>query len=240
MKCLIALLVWCVEPALAEEAGTTGKKPQNPPFKEVQVLPVDEAAQQPDFVEFRKKLIVAVKKRDRAFLIEHLADDVDNVCAGIHGIQAFVSFYGLAGKTESGYEESFIWEEMQEFLALGGAFEDGEFQVPYVFTQFPDEFDAFEFGVIVGKNVNVREHPSADAPVIAKKSYTIVRIWDEATGPESKDPESGILYNWTQVGLPTGEIGYIYEKYVRLAINCRAGFQKRDGTWKMTFFVCGD
>ncbi|MBP8129554.1 MAG: SH3 domain-containing protein [Candidatus Hydrogenedentes bacterium] len=240
MKMFLVVLLACVAPAASGQPAVPGEAPENPPFKEAQVLPADEAAHQPDFLEFRKQLIAAVAKRDRASLIEHLADDVSNELAGVLGLPEFISFYGLTGKTDTGHDESFIWEELKEILALGGTFRDGAFHAPYLTTQFPDEFDAFEFAVITGKDVNVRQGPGTNTRVVAKKSYTIVRVLDWGDSPEATLSAGEKTYGWVRVGLPTGETGYVYGKYVRSPIACRAIFQKRGGAWKLAIFVCGD
>ena len=53
---------------------------------------------------------------------------------------------------------------MIRVLALGGSFnEETTFMAPYTYSKFPDEFDAFEHGVVIGENVKVRKEPNSMA-----------------------------------------------------------------------------
>jgi hypothetical protein len=53
------------------------------------ILPVDEAAREPDFFAFRARLLVAVGERDTSYLYGILADDVHNSFGGDGGLAEF-------------------------------------------------------------------------------------------------------------------------------------------------------
>jgi hypothetical protein len=89
--------------------------------------------------------------------------------------------------------------------------------------------------------VNLRERPDGEARVIDRLSYNIVKI-DEAaaikrkTGPKEDD----WVYEWHKIETLGGKKGWVKAEYVRSAVDYRAGFEKKKGVWKMTFFVAGD
>ena len=121
-------------------------------------------------------------------------------------------------------------------LALGGKFEaDRTFLAPYIYSNFPDKFDAFEHGAIIGENVRVRREAHARATVLRNLSFDIVKVI-EWTAKRSPGEKSG----WIAVELADGQRGFVSEDYIRSPINYRAIFQKQGDTWVMTAFIAGD
>ena len=195
------------------------------------LYPVDEATQNPSFFVFRARLLEAVQQRDTAFLYSILAPDILNSFGGDGGIAEFREMWN------PDLPDTELWKTLMSVLAYGGTFQGSTFAAPYMFSRFPDELDAFEYGVIVGENVNVRERPSAAAPVTATLSYDIVKVveWDA-----KQDEKPGSQHTWIKVSLANGSHGYVAERYIRSPIDYRAGFEQRNGRWLLGTLVAGD
>jgi hypothetical protein len=203
--------------------------------QERKLLPVDEAEKDASFKVFRDKLIGAVKKRDAKYVLSIVDPKIQNGFGGYDGIANFRKQW----KIDSPKSE--LWNELLFALTNGGAFMRGGktkiFAAPYVYSNFPDDLDAFEYSAIIGENVRLRAKPDTGAPVVANLSYNIVKV-DYQNSVESK-PNSG-KYTWLRVEIPGGEKGFVSEKFVRSSIDYRAGFEKKGGQWKMIFFLAGD
>jgi hypothetical protein len=127
--------------------------------------------------------------------------------------------------------DSTLWTVLGEILRLGGSFEpDGSFVAPYTFSRFPDDLDGFESLVVIGTGVALRAAPRPDAPLIARLNYDIVTV---ATPP---DPAAA----WVEVRTPDGRSGHVAAALLRSPIDYRAGFARRDGEWRMIYFIAGD
>lgn len=203
--------------------------------KEYQVLPVDEARNDASFLAFRKKFIAAVKRKDVKFLLAALDRDIKGSFGGDNGIKDFKAMWKLDAP------DSQIWKQLSIVLNNGGTFstESGSktFCAPYSFTLFPAEFDAFEHQVILGNNVNLREKPDARAAVAAQLSYNIVKVdFDSSV----KKPGSEDDYAWYKIETLGGKKGYVSAEFVRSPIDYRGCFEKKNGAWKMIFFLAGD
>ena len=203
-------------------------------------IPMDEADQNPDFKKFRDDLINAIKKKDLKFLLEHTDDKINYSFGGCDEdtiIKGFIKFW----KLDENPEKSEIWYELGEVLRLGGAFNDDKtsFTAPISFAaRGYGELDAYEGSVIIGENVNVRSEPSSKSKVIARLSYCVVRSdGQNETGSETINGET---YPWVAISTLDGVKGYVFGKYVRSPIDYRACFVKKNGVWKMVFFVNGD
>jgi hypothetical protein len=209
--------------------------------QEKYVKPVDEAAKDPSFLAFRKKLIAAAEKKDWRFIYSIVDPKISTSFGDDSGIAAFKGRWGLEDK------DTKFWKEFLPVIKNGGAF-TGEgrnrlnyFSAPYTFSSWPDDVDGFEYLAIFGNRVNLREKPSMDGRVISQLSYNVVGIDEEAsirkkTGPGEYDFE----YDWYKVKTLGGMEGFVKPEYVRSHIDYRAGFEKKRGVWKMTFFLAGD
>ena len=194
------------------------------------LYPVDDAYRDPSFFLFRARLFQAIQQRDTAYVTGILSPSVKNSFGGSGGIAEFKQFWKLERA------DSKFWKTVNEVLALGGSFQTAHtFMAPYTYSKFPDEFDAFEHGVVVGENVIVRKQPALDSAVIATLSYDIVRVADWK-------PKQDELKNQGRVNvvLKDGSKGYISEDYIRSPIDYRAIFEKRDERWQLAALVTGD
>ena len=203
------------------------------------VRPVDEGSQDASFATFRKKVIAAAERNDVKYIISILDQAIKSSFGGHDGVKDFKSFWKINEKT------SRFWQEFLLVIRNGGKFDhEGRtpmFVAPYIFTAMPEDLDQFEYHAIFGNNVNLREKPSADARVIDRLSYNIVKIDEPAavkrkTGPGEWDWTSA----WHKVETLGGKKGWVKAEFVRSPVDYRAGFEKKRGAWKMVFFVAGD
>jgi hypothetical protein len=186
---------------------------------------VDQAAANAAFLQFREQLLQAIGRKDAAFVESILAPDVRNEIEGETGVAAFRS------KWHPDQAASKLWTVLGDILRLGGSFEpDGSFAAPYTFSRFPDDLDSIETLVIIGSGVALRSAPRLDAPLLARLSYELV----------TADDPSRPITGWVRVRTETGQVGYVAEHLVRSPIDYRAGFAKRDGTWRLIYLVAGD
>ena len=200
------------------------------------LYPVDEADLSPSFFVFRARLLGALAMRDTAFVYRHVAPDIRTSFGADGGIADFREHW------DPGNPRSELWPLLMQTLAHGGTFssnpasEDSLFRfvAPYTFSAFPEHLDAFTHLVIVGAGVRVREAPGLEAPVIAALSYDVVRLPEDSPAAHEDTP------GWTPVLLASGRTGYVSSAYVSSPLDYRAGFERRNGRWMMTFFVAGD
>lgn len=215
MRYLILLILVCAGPVVLSS--------QTPR----QLLPVDEAATQPDFFAFRAELITAVARRDAAAILAVVDPDVRNSFGGDDGIEGFRKKWRLE-EPDSGF-----WQEFGTVLALGGTFEGPDrFVAPYTFARWPDGVDSFEHLAVVGSGVSARAAPRDDLPAMARVDFAIVRM-----GPGGYVIDSA---PWQGVVLPDGRQAHVRSDSVRSPIDYRASFMRRQGTWRLLMFLAGD
>jgi len=198
------------------------------------VMPVDEAGKDASFLAFREKLIEAVKKRDAKFVLSVVDPNIKNGFGGTDGVAEFKKHWKL-NSPKSG-----LWKELLAVLTHGGTFDKrrrNSFYAPYLFTNFPEDIDQFEYQAIFGNNVNLREKPDLNAPIIASLSYNIVKV-DHQNSIKSPANEEDVL--WVKVETMGGKKGFVKPEFVRSSIDFRAGFEKKKGKWVMVFFLAGD
>ncbi len=226
MKCVFLVMLLFVIPALGQERF---------------LMPVDEAAQEASFLAFRTKLIAAVERRDVNYIISILDPKIELSFGGESGVADFKKMWKINAKN------SRFWGEFSKVIKNGGAF-SGEgknklstFSAPYTFSSWPEDIDGFEYLAIFGNNVNLRERPAADAPIVDKLSYNIVKPNDAgSTKIKGGRGESDWEYDWIKVETLGGKTGFVKAEFARSHIDHRAGFTKKRGLWKMTYFISGD
>lgn len=203
---------------------------------ENKVFPVDEAAKNPDFLQFRQELLIALEQKNLGFLVKHIDDNIKVSFGGYHGIEDFIKYWELDQQPQ----QSKIWKTLKDTLELGGKFEENNlnsFIAPYTFLSRKIT-DSYSQLIITGTDVRIRKKPSLQGEIIGSLSYDIVTSMFEDNLPSTTI--NGETYLWVKIKTQTGIEGYVYGKYVRSPIDYRANFQKRGDSWKMIFFVAGD
>ena len=214
--CLLALVV-----AVLGAIPCTAQTPRS-------LMPVDAAASRPDFFSFRAHLQSVLARHDADALLQVLDPKIKVSFGGDDGIEDFKKFWRIQEP------DSKLWEELATVLALGGSFDGSDtFTAPYTFSQWPRDLDSFENVAVTGSDVRIRTEPRIDAPTIARVSFSVLRLDDEAARSDWSTQE------WTAVRI-NGRKGYIATRYLRSPIDYRARFVYSDGRWRLTFFVAGD
>jgi hypothetical protein len=212
--------------------------------QELKLFPVDEAAKDPSFKRFRDRLILAVKKHDRRFLVSILHPKILNSFGGDGGIKEFVSMSKLNSPSSK------VWSELLEVLSLGGSFnrQGGQkyFEAPYVSSRWdtiqyrlPPDGDAFSHSAIISTNVPAYSMPNVVSPVAIYLSYDVVAVDYERSIYNNTNTEFEELL-WVKIKTLKGKEGYVQAGNIRSAVGQRAYFKKIRGKWLMDAFVGGD
>jgi hypothetical protein len=186
--------------------------------------PVDDAASRPDFFSFRARLQQAIANRDAAAVLGVVDRHIKNSFGDDNGIDAFREMW------KPHQPDSELWNELGTVLSLGGGFSGADtFVAPYVFSEWPDDVDAFEHVAVIGTDVRIRASAGTAGPVLGSVSYAIlpVRRTDDTTE------------GWLPVTLD-GRTGHVSTVFTRYAIDYRAIFSHVSGEWRLVTFVAGD
>ena len=217
---LIAFLASCSRPAAVET-------PPPPVAGGQRLPPIDEASKDPSFLKFRDGLLQAVNRHDASHVLSILDPAIRNSFGGDGGIAEFKEMW----KPENADSE--LWDVLRFILTHGGAFSDGTFVAPYIFSSFPerpDDDESFRYGAVVEDNVILRSKPDANALAAATLSYHVVKQLDEDGLPEG----------WIKVATTDGTTGYLPAKLYRNIVDYRAIFAKKNGGWRMQMLLAGD
>lgn len=129
------------------------------PARGLRLAPVDEAARYPDFLQFRTALRQIIARRDVPALLAVIHPNIKNSFGGDDGVEQFKRIW----RPEQ--LDSHVWNELDALLSLGGTFSGPDtFVAPYVYANWPQEFDAFDYWAVIGRNVRVRR---PETPVVA-------------------------------------------------------------------------
>ncbi len=190
------------------------------------LLPTDEAVRDPQLFAFRAQLQAAIARHDMQAVLDAVHPNIKNTFGGDDGIENFKRLWKLQGG------ESELWDKLGTVLALGGSFQNKDnFVAPYIFSRWPERFDAFEHAAVVGTGVRVRSQPSAQGTILTSLTFDIVKV-------EPRSPN--LSRDWTPVKLRDGRKGYIASRYVRSSVDYRASLSRENGRWRLNFFVAGD
>jgi hypothetical protein len=146
----------------------------HPAAQVARIYPVDEAAQDSEFFAFRGR-IVALQKRDTAFLYSVVSEHIKNSFGGDDGIAAFKE------KWRPEEPDSKLWSTLAEVLAFGGRFDASKnFFAPYWYAVEPKGGgdDPFVYGVIVGREVKVRREPNATSAALGDLDFDVIKVKD--------------------------------------------------------------
>ncbi len=208
--------------------------------QEVKLFPVDEASRDVSFKRFRDRLLSAVRRRDRKYLLSVLHPRIMNSFGGNQGVKGFVEQWKLNSPNSQ------IWTELLTILSMGGSFEERgqKFYAPYVSSRWetvrgrlPRSLDdAFCCGAVIEIKVGMHSRPDPSAPVLAVLSYDIVEVDHGA----SIDAATGEELPWVKIKTLKNQDGYIRKEQLRSPTDYRASFRKVRGRWLMEALVAGD
>jgi hypothetical protein len=199
--------------------------------QERKLEPVDEARRDLSWATFKNRLLDAVMRRDRKFVLGILDRNVRVGVDGANGVAEFSKQWHLDA------EDSPLWRDLPTALFLGAAYlKHGggprELCSPYVLAQWPRGMDPHAYGAIISKDALVKSAPSIAASTLVTLSYDIVPVADW----EIADQAADYPQKWTKIKLKDGE-GYVPEEQIRSPIEQTACFVKTENGWRMTAFA---
>ena len=198
--------------------------------QERKLAPVDEAGGDASWVSFRNRLLAALEKRDRKFVLGVLDRNVRNGSDAPRGVAEFRKQWSLDA------DDSPLWRELSSSLFLGSAWlarekRPRELCAPYVLAKWPADLDPVAHGVVVAREALVKSAPSSGSQTLVTLSHVVVPVADW----EVDDQETGSRQKWVKIRM-TGAEGYVPEEQVRSPVEHAACFVKTEGGWRMTVF----
>lgn len=194
--------------------------------------PEDQAPRDAALVRVRAVILKATQARDFNQLQPHVSPRIQLDYGGGAGLPLMRKRFAAKGSP--------LWEELRWVMEHGGRFEkDGSFAAPYLHSMETGGLDPFEAGGIVVDKVVARAQPRADAPEVATLGRVVVKVTDWKHSDKTPSP----FYkrtDWVKLELSGKREAWIEAKHVRSVVDYRAGFEKKGGAWKMTFFLAGD
>jgi hypothetical protein len=206
--------------AHAAEAPAPGRLP-----------PIDEAAKDPSFVQFRNELKAVIARKDAAKLFTYLASDIHLSFGGDYGAPEFHQMWKPFDK------DTKVWSVLGLIVDNGGKFiAPGGFAAPYAYAAFPEDLDALSYVVVTNPAAALREKPNADARAIGKLNYDIL----EVVKSSGKMQHEAGPNDWDEVRTAASQRGYVLSSDVRSPVEYRAIFERRNGKWVIQTLIAGD
>ncbi len=205
----------------------------------IHLPPVDQAAKDPDLVQYRNRLRAAIAARDTDAVLALACDDIFLSFGGNGGLAEFRQYLTVppemlseeyrdqAGAMREGY-----WRDLENTLARPGYFDgSNEFWMPlYWQIELPEDMDPYTTYFVDGTQVLLRAGPSRSDPVVNRLSHELVTVVDY-------DPDSTYL----KVRTGDGQSGYTHRDYLYSIIGYRAQLTRSgNGQWQLCTFVAGD
>lgn len=197
----------------------------------------DEAASDPSFAAFRKELRQAVRQHNWDAVLK-ICDPHMTYTFGPPGNkpmpQAFRSFW------EAQPQEKF-WDKIAKVLDGGGIFANkNTFTAPYSYGCWPKDVDEFTHVAVTSKQATIFEKADPNSRQFKEIGYCLVKTADN-------DGQNYDRSKWQKIELPKDyqnalkiRWGFLRKSDCAHHLDYRAGFEKKNGRWKMTFFVAGD
>ena len=199
--------------------------------QEGKIEPHDEALTDASWAAFRARLLTAVEKRDRQFVLSVLDPAIRNGAAAPRGIAEFRKQWEL--DSNSGV----FWSLLPSALSVGSAYLERrnrprELCAPYLLGKWPVSVDPSVYGAISARDTMVKAGPSWDTDTLTRLSYEIVRVTDW----EVPDLDPGFKQNWVRIRLLKEGTGFVPEEQIRSPIEHSACFIRTARGWRMTVF----
>lgn len=195
------------------------------------LAPVDEAARDQSFVQFRNELKAVVARKDAAKLLHYLASDIHLSFGGDYGGPEFHKMWKPFDK------DTKVWSVLTLILDGGGKFiAPAGFAAPYAYAAFPESLDSFEHVVVTNPLALMRDRPNANARVVRKLDHDILEVVNSAGKTQHEAGPS----DWEEVKTPNDLRGFVLSADVRSPGDYRAIFEKRKGKWVMQTLIAGD
>ena len=208
-----------------------------PGFSQTQkLLPRDEYKKDSSLAEFVDKLKIAIKSKNKQFIISVLDKDIKNSFGGDDGIEEFKQMWTFNSSNSD------LWKTMEKIINYGGVFINTkesrhQFVFPYIFTlDLKNSDDYFSVMVVTIGKLKVKEKPDLNSKIVGELSYDVV--WTEYSDEFRPLIEAE---GWTYIRtLDKKIIGYVQSEYLYSPIGYRMFLDKIDNKWRITSLVAGD
>jgi hypothetical protein len=240
-------------PAQAQQKAQPAQPQQPPPpappkpYKPVAVK-LSTPLNDPSLDAFRKDIENVAQKKDRAALARMVVSkgffwerEDGKAAPKKSGIDILAQALNLAAKDGSG------WQALAGFASESAAaplpenasvicapaspdFEDRELED---LAQTTDT-DPYEWGYPMRAGIEVRETPSATAPVVEKLGMHFVRVLDDDA--QSTANTAG---EWLRVVAPSGQVGFVAADTLASLIGEQLCYMKEGNAWKIAGIVGG-
>jgi hypothetical protein len=191
--------------------------------------PIDEGANNVQFAEFRANLMSAIQKKNYEWATSRIALTVKYSFGEDNGKKELLETWD---RIPTAREEFFA--ALLGCLKLGGQFKkhDGKthFIAPYVFSAWPDEYDAFSHFAVTRAHASVYAKPDEGSEVVSEAGQSIVRY-----------DHSELADGWHWIEYAEDKWAWIKAADVRSPIDYRAIFEKNEvGSYVLVTLVAGD
>jgi hypothetical protein len=199
--------------------------------QEPRIEAVDEAARDLSWASFRARLLAALEKRDRKFILDVIHPKVRNGSDAPPGIAEF------RRQWEFDSDNGVFWRQLPSTLSAGSAWfqrsnKERELCAPYVLAKWPREVDPSVYGAIATNEALVKAAPAWESATITRLSYQIVRVTDW----EVPDIDPKFQQKWVRIRLLKEGTGYVPEEHIRSPIEHTACFVRAGNSWRLTVF----
>jgi hypothetical protein len=200
--------------------------------QEPRLVAVDEGAKDLSWASFRAKLLAAIEKRDRKFVLGVIDPKVRNGSDAPVGVEEFRKQW------EFDKDDGVFWRQLPATLSVGSAWLDRgkkqprELCAPYILAKWPREVDPGVYGAIATNEALVKAAPAWESVTVARLSYQIVRVTDW----EVPDIDPKFQQKWVMIRLLKEGTGYVPEEHIRSPIEHAACFVRAGNSWRLTVF----
>jgi len=199
--------------------------------QERKLAPADEAIGDLSWAYFKNRLLEALMKRDRKFVLSILDRNVRVGIDGARGVPEFSKQWHLDA------DDTRLWRELSAALFVGAAWlkrgqAPRELCAPYVLARWPRDLDPHAYGAVISRDALVKAAPSSESATLTTLSHDIVPVADW----EVDDRAPGFPQKWVRIKLKAGE-GFVPEEQIRSPIEYHACFVKTENGWRMTAFA---
>lgn len=194
-----------------------------PPPVASSLAPVSDAAREPGFPQYLKKLREAIEKQD-ARALRKLVDP--DVITGGFGPKDERGWDKFAQRWQVEDPAGSVWSTLADLVDLGFFREAPQTLVaPYLAWKFPRELDQRTHLVVLRDALELRAGPSRNARTVGVLAFDIVK----RVGPA----QPGEGFEWLEIETLGGKRGWVQSTNVRSPLMARAQFGRKDGRWML-------
>jgi hypothetical protein len=238
--------------AQTRPAEAAQEQPQTPalappkPYKVVAVK-LPEAVKDPTFEAFRKQLVAAAQKKDRAALGRMVArnffwvpEDKDVADKKKSGIDNLAKAIGLDGRDASGWDALLGYAndptadkdpDRQGVICSPGDPTFDEMEAEKLAAD--SDTDAGDWGFTARDNIEVRSGPEKNAAVIETLRLQLVRVYPDDS------PLAAVNTDSLRIVTPSGKVGYVPAELVLPLASDHICYIKEGGAWKIAGVLGG-